>query len=98
MPSFYQLNCPIFRSWPWLTKRDNHYLLLYHLILLENKPLILPHRHLQFGDIFRFPVGVVGVDPVELQRLPGRPAARRRHLREQRLIMPLQRAVAGVKS
>lgn len=24
MPSFYQLNCPIFRSWPWLTKRDNH--------------------------------------------------------------------------
>ena len=25
MPSFYQLNCPIFRSWPWLTKRDNHF-------------------------------------------------------------------------
>ena len=32
MPSFYQLNCPIFRSWPWLTKRDNHLLQLHILV------------------------------------------------------------------
>ena len=31
MPSFYQLNCPIFRSWPWLTKRDNHFFNYIHM-------------------------------------------------------------------
>ena len=42
MPSFYQLNCPIFRSWPWLTKRDNHF----------NKNIYRHYRLFTYDDVY----------------------------------------------